>query len=276
MKEIISLVLALFLIGCGGDSAPIDLTGGTPEEKGNTEQEKKDNTEQENPTYMADSDGKITTIKLAGSSEDIAVSKDALFVAKGKDGVEIVKIGYNDTITSELITAIDGINAKSVSLSDDGDKLYVVNKEGFVNIIDITNISNPIKERVTTQQEIQKFVLTKDGNYKFIPKSKAGLEIYDVSNPANHQLIQTFNKSNAYDIVLVDKDSKALIAAGAPGINLLDITTPTQPNMVVNFSIDGGTKGLSLNEEKGLLFVANGDKGVLVYHLNSILDKLSK
>jgi myo-inositol-hexaphosphate 3-phosphohydrolase len=45
--------------------------------------------------------------------------------------------------------------------------------------------------------------------------------------------------------------------------------------MVVRFSVDGGTKGLSLDKEKGLLFVANGDKGVLVYYLNMILDKLT-
>jgi hypothetical protein len=110
----------------------------------------------------------------------------------------------------------------------------------------------------------------------FVPKDEKGLEIYDVSNPSNKELKLTFNKSNAYDVVLVDRDSKALLAAGATGINLLDITSPTQPNLTVNFEIEGGTKGLSLNKKEGILFVANGDKGVLVYSLNIILDKLTK
>lgn len=268
MTRIISLVLVGFLVGCGGgSSAETPSTSNTPQEKG----------QQEDIGYKADKDGKVKTIKLSsGSAEDIAVSKKALFVAKGKDGVEIIDIGYKDNIKSELISAINGINAKSVSLSDDGKKLYVVNEQGFVNVIDISNISAPVKERVTTQQEIQKEIKTENGKYKFVPRGKDGLEIYSLTDPTNPALETIFDKSNAYDVVLADRDTKALIAAGATGINLLDITKPTSPNMVVNFSMPGGTKGLSLNKEQGILFVANGDKGVLVYSINIILDKLSK
>jgi hypothetical protein len=271
MKLIISIALAAFLLGCGGGSSTEIANNPTQTPKTKTTNGDKE----AQSTYKADKNGKITTIKLSGSSEDIAVSKDALFVAKGKDGVDIVKIGYKDTISSELITAIDGINAKSVTLSEDGKELYVVNEEGFVNVINIKNISNPVKDRVTTQQEFKKEVTTSDKMYKFVPKGEKGLEIYDISNPSNETLESTFDKANAYDVVLTDADTKALIASGSTGIHLLDITTPTSPNMVVRFSVDGGTKGLSLDKEKGLLFVANGDKGVLVYYLNMILDKLT-
>lgn len=266
MTKGISLVLALFLLGCGGGSAPESLTSDT---KGET-------TQQENQTFKADKDGKVTTIELSGSAEDIAVSKKALFVAKGEDGVDIINIGYTDTVKSELITAIDGINARSVNLSDDGKKLYIVNEEGFVNIFNVDNLAAPVKEKTTTQQEIQKEAKTENGKYKYVPRDKEGLEIYSLTDPSNPALETIFNKSNAYDVVLADRDTKALIAAGDAGINLLDITQPTSPNMVVNFSIPGGTKGLSLNKEQGILFVANGDKGVLVYYLNTMLDKLSQ
>ena len=195
-------------------------------------------------------------------------------MAKGKDGIDIINIGYDNQVKSELITAISGINAKSVSLSEDGEKLYIVNEEGFVNIYDINNLSSPVKERTTTQQEIQKEIITENGKYKYIPKGEDGLEIYDITEPNNPAHEATFDKSSAYDIVLADRDTKALIAVGEAGINLLDIVNPTSPNMVVNFSINGGTKGLSLNKEQGILFVANGDKGVLVYHLNTVLNKL--
>ena len=271
MKKVLSLALIIFLSGCGGSS-----TANSPTDSG-TKKESPDEKGELAKSYKTDGNGKITTIKLAGSAEDIAISKKALFVAKGEDGIDVVKIGYNDSIKSELINAIDGINAKSISLSKDGKKLYVVNEEGFVNVVDISNISNPVKEKVLlNQQDIKKFVLSKDQNYKYLPKNKEGLYIYDVSNPTNEELIKKFDKSNAYDVVLADKDTKALIAAGAAGINLLDITKPTSPNMVVNFAINGGTKGLSLNKEQGILFVANGDKGVLVYYLNSMLDKITK
>ncbi len=269
MNKIFSLTLVAFLVGCGGGGGATSSTA-----QGNsTTPSKQENGEKTKP-LKADEDGMIKTIKLAtGSAEDIAVSKDTLYVAKGKDGVDIVNIGYKDSLSTEFITAISGINAKSVTVSDDGKQLYIVNQQGYVNIYDISNVSSPKKGKTTTQQEITKEVKTKDGKYKFIPKDKDGLEIYNIREKAAEAY---FNKSSAYDVVLADNDSKALIAAGASGINLLDITKPTEPNLLVNFSINGGTKGLSLNKEEGILFVANGDKGVLVYSLNILLDKLSK
>ncbi len=265
MKKIISSILvSIFLIGCGGSSAS------DPQAKAETKSDDK------KQALVTDKDGKVKTIKLSGSAEAITLSKDALFVAKGEDGVEIVKIGYEDSISSELIGVIDGINAKSLSLSEDESKLYVENEQGFINIINISNLSSPVKESVTTKQEIQKFTTTKDKNYEFRPKGRDGLEIYDISNPASPTLSHTFDKSNAYDIVLADNDTKALVAAGETGINLLDITTITQPNMIVNFEVQGGVKGLSLNKDEGLLFVANGDNGVLIYSLNVMLDKVIK
>ena len=268
MHKIFSLTLVAFLVGCGGSG------GGTNEtpSKGSTPT-KKESGDKTKP-LKANNDGKIKTITLAtGSAEDIAVSKDTLYVAKGKDGVDVVNIGYNDSLSSELITAISGVNAKSVTVSEDGKQLYIVNEQGFVNIYDISNVSKPKKGRTTTQQEVKKEAKTNDGKYKFIPKDKDGLEIYNIKEQSVEAY---FNKSSAYDVVLADHDSKALIAAGVTGINLIDITKPTEPNMVVNFAIKGGTKGLSLNKEQGILFVANGDKGVLVYSLNVLLDKLSK
>lgn len=265
MKTIGSLILTLLLVGCGGGSDNSDKEIEQPVSK-------IDDTK----ILSSDKNGKVTTIKLAGNAEGVAVSKDALFAAVGKDGVEIHKIGYDSLLSSEYVTAIDGINAKSVSLSEDGTRLYVVNEEGFVNVISITNLSTPVKEMITTQSKIKKEIVSKDGNYKYLPKGKKGLEIYDISNPSNEKLVIKFNKSNAYDVVLADKDTKALLAAGISGINLIDITDPNTPNITAHLTIDGNIRGISLNEEQGLLFVANGDKGVIVYSLNILLDKITK
>lgn len=274
MKRSLSLVLVLglLLIGCGGGgSAGTSPSNSDTEAKG----EVVDNTPAQ-VTYAADANGKVLSIELAGSAESVAVSQNALFVAEGTNGVEILTIGYNDRLSSEFVTKIEGINAKSVTLSEDGSRLYVVNEEGFVNIVNITNLSNPVKERVTTQQEISKSAVTDDGNYEFVPKGTGGLEVYDISNPSNKVLETTFNKSNAFDVVLVNEDTKALVAAGTIGINVLDITTPSIPNSVAKLTLKGEIKGLSLNRDQGLLFVANGDNGVLVYNLNMVLDKLIK
>ncbi len=265
----VTILAVLFFTGCGGDSSNKIET--------NSDREIKENQKIKKQPIRTDEDGKVKTIALqSGSAESITLSKNALFVAKGKDGVDIVKIGYEDAISSELVGKIDGINAKNVTLSGDENKLYVENEDGFLNVVDISNLSNPIKESVISKQKIETFTKSSDNSYEFRPKGRDGLEIYNISNPSNRYLEVLFDKSSVYDVVLADSDTKALLAAGDIGINLLDITTISQPNMIVNFQIKGGVKGLSLNRDEGLLFVANGDNGVLIYSLNVLLDKIIK
>jgi hypothetical protein len=260
-----SLVLAFILVGCGGGSAGAS---------GNKQQI--DTKEDDKKTLASDKNGKVKTIKLSGSAEGVAVSKDTMFAAVGEKGIEVHKIGYNDELSSDYVTTISGINARSISLSADGKKLHVINEEGFVNVFDISNVSSPIKIKTTTQSKIKKETISKDGNYKFLPKGKEGVDIYDISNPSNSELINRFDKSNAFDVVLTDRDTKALLAAGKSGITLLDIADIHNPNLTASFTVAGNIKGISLNEEEGLLFVANGDSGVIVYNLNVMLDKLSR
>ncbi len=267
---ILSSVLSI-MIGCGGSSSNQISTLST--NKADTETKLTTQSVTENLKY--DKNGQITSINANADVKSIAVSKEALFFAEGQNGVEIISIGYSDKISTELLYNIKNINAQQVSLSSDELTLYVEDEVGFEQIIDISDLTHPKEIGHTTKQEIDNAAISQNGTYKYIPRGEDGLEIVNISNPSNVHIESTFNKSNAFDVVMVDNDTKALIATGAVGINLLDVSNPTQINNLANYRIKGAkVTGLSLNEAKDLLFVATGDKGVLVFNLDILLHKL--
>ncbi len=270
-KSILLSAVLSIMIGCGGGSGTETLS---------LESQSVQSQTQLTPNSVSDAlkhneDGKITTINASGKVESLAISKEAIFFAEGNNGVEIISIGYSDKISTELLFKIKDINAKQVTLSQDEQTLYVEDEVGFIQIIDISDLTHPKKTGRTTKQNIDNAALSKNGTYKYIPRGEEGLEIVNISNPSNIFIESTFKISNAFNVVLVENDTKALIATGSVGINLLDITNPRQVDNIANYRITGASvTGLSLNATEELLFVATGDEGVLVFNLDILLHKL--
>ena len=271
-KSILLSSVLFVMIGCGGGS-----TQPNTEDTSTTPNAEQLQTQSNSQNLDYDENGKITSIDANGSVTSIAVSTDALFLAEGENGVEIISIGYSDTISTEVLYEIKDINAQNVTLSADEKTLYIEDKEGFIQIVDISDLSHPVRKGHTTKQEVNHAATSKNGTYLYIPRNEDGLEIVNVSNPSNHYIESTFTKSNAFDVILVENDTKALIAAGSVGINLLDVRNPALALNTATYRIDK-TKitGLSLDKSQELLFVATGNKGVLIFNLDILLDKLNK
>ena len=275
------LLTALLVGGCGGGSTPppgktqsptgsidqngmhITTDGKTSTTNGNSDKKKQ---EQQQPL--------LTNLPTKAPAEDVASSQDALFVAEGDKGVEIITIGYHDRIDHELVGSIQGINATSIHLSEDQTRLYVQNREGFVNIYDISDIKAPKRIRLTDSAALNLDPYTENGLYQFVAKQDKGFIVYDVSNPSNKTKIVTYNATPTYEIALIDRDTKALVATKSSGIDLLDISDIDHINKLGNHPLSGETLGISVNRKSGLLFVANGDKGVKVFNLNIFIDSM--
>ncbi len=282
MKKLIySSILASLLIGCSGGGSgsgstiTSNSTTSTTQSKGST---KEINREKERLKY--DKNGRVGSIETEAPPRDVASTKDAIITAEGKNGVEIIKIGYKDELSSEVVAKIkkdnsgNRIDAKRVTLSEDEQQLLIEKKGGRIVVVDISNLSRPkvVGERPKRVSDNSK--TTKSG-YRYIPMGENGMKIINLSN--NSESYQ-FKSSSIYDIVLVDHETKALAAIGASGIQLLEINnTPLKPTSKAIYTIKG-TKvtGLSLNKNEDILFVATGDQGVLVFNLDILLDKLSK
>ena len=255
-----SLITLIFWGGCGAGSSPTDNSQKDILEEKNV---------LENRLDMSKSNGE--SISTDAPAIDVAVSKETLFVAQGENGVEIIKIGYDDVISSARIAQVTDINAYSVNVSEDTSILYVTNKDGFVNVIDISNINKPQKVKLLDKKDINSFTLSQSGRYKFVPKDKDGLDIFDVSNPNNPTLETTITNFSAYSAVVAQNDTKVLVASGVAGINIVDISDIKNPNTIARYKLKGNTTGLALDEEAGILFVANGDNGVSIFNVDMVI-----
>jgi hypothetical protein len=274
------LTAALLLSACGGSSTSSTDNGSGTDTKSDLQTDgsiitnKSDNTKNSYGSNNAKKSDAVASFKTKAPAEDVVASEDTLFIAEGDKGVEIVRIGYNDRIDHEVIATISGVNATFVALSEDRSKLYVQNREGYVNLFDISDIKNPQREGLYTANAIKLSPTTKDGLYEFVTRDEKGMYIYDISNPSSKKRIGSYTQTPVYGIVLIDHDTKALTATKTSGIDLLDISNISEIKKVGNHPLSGTTLGLSLNETRGVLFVANGDQGVKVFNLNIFLDEM--
>ncbi len=278
-----ALLLGALLTGCGGSSSGGDnqsssskngngsglSTDGTSLVSG---QQSSSNSVNGNQNDKDKSD--MGSFQTKAPAKDVTSSDSAMFIAEGDHGVEVVKIGYNDRIDYDLVSTITGINASRVFLSDDQTTLYVENKEGYINVIDIQDVKHPRKVKLLTKDALQSDTTTANGVYEFKPAKENGLIVYDISNPSHKERVATYKEHPVYDLVLVDRDTKALVATKTEGIALLDISDPQHITFKNSYPLEGETTGLSVNKLSGLLFVANGDRGVKVFNLNIFLDEL--
>ncbi len=280
-KISVTALLALALVGCGSsspqggnDSGNNLQTESTTTQIGQNGDNSVSDTGNTGGTNTQTTSAQLSTFQTRAPAEDVTSSDSALFIAEGDKGVEVVQIGYNDRIDHELITTITGINATQLALSDDQKELYVINRQGSINVYDISDIQAPRRTKLLVAGSIQVNPVSTEGNYEFVPEQQAGLRVYDISNPSHKELISAFHEVSVYALVLVDQASKALAATGENGLALLDVADPAHISKTAEFPIDGKTLGLSVNKKTGQLFVANGDKGIKVFNLNILLDEL--
>ncbi len=218
----------------------------------------------------------LGSVSTEGVANALTVSKDGIiFVAEKNHGVEIISIGFNDRISSDLLSTIDSINAENVILSDDESTLYVEDEEGKFHVLDISDLSNPVETEIIDKIDKSVSILSEDETMQY-RVDWCGLIGEDVSNPAQSERLFLLEDKEIQDVVLVDNDSKLLVAHGHEGLQLLDLNDMKNPIMIGSKALGGDTSGLSLLKKDGILFVANGASGVQIFDLDILLHEMTR
>ncbi len=216
----------------------------------------------------------LGTVSTEGTASALTVSTDGIiFVAEKNHGVEIISIGFDDKISSDLLSTIETIDAHNVILSDDEMTLYVEDAEGKFHLLDISDLSHPVELEVIDKIEKSISILSGDETMQY-RVSACGLIGEEVSNPVQSERKFLLKDKAIQDVVLVDNDTKLLVAHGLDGLQLYDISDVTNPIMISSKNLGDNTSGLSLIKKDGILFVANGSSGVQIFNLEILLHEM--
>ncbi len=218
----------------------------------------------------------LGSVSTEGVANALTVSTEGIiFVAEKNHGVEIISIGFDDKVSSDLLSTIDTIEAHNVVLSEDEKTLYVEDAEGKFHVLDISDLSYPTETGVIDEIEKSVSILSEDETMRY-RVSDCGLIGEEVSNPAQSERQFLLKDKAIQDVVLVDDDTKLLVAHGQEGLQLFDISDTKNPIMISSKNLGDNTSGLSLLKKDGVLFVANGSSGVQIFNLEILLFEMMR
>lgn len=125
--------------------------------------------------------------------------------------------------------------------------LYVNQSFSGVNIVDISNLNDPVK---VGNIPIQYFGPTTaihnievSGNYAYVPQGK-WLRVVDISTPSIPTDIAVITPTNNYLGNITLSGNYAYITAGSDGLLVVDISTPASPTLIGSLATPGYAQGI--------------------------------
>jgi hypothetical protein len=219
---------------------------------------------------------------VPGTSRDIAISGDQVFLASGNEGVQVVDV-FNPTSPPAIATIgwEEGSNAVAV----DGDHAYVVDSDtlsvidvssptspaivgtvgigtgddvavagglaivlnGFgypdVQVIDVTDPTAPeVVGELDTGEDSNEVAFAPP--YAYVVGSD-GLNIIDVSDPEVPEVVGSY--ATPCDVIAIAAEHVFLAVSVDPEVQVVDVSTPTSPALVASIVTRDAVDGLAVN-----------------------------
>jgi len=215
---------------------------------------------------------KLGVIKTKGEAQGLTLSQNGfVFIAESKSGVEIMNIGYNDEISSKNISSISNIDATKVTLSSDEKTLFIKDDRGLYHKFDLSDISNPVEVSVVDKVYRELSSINSDNTLK-LKLTPCGLVCNGGNDFSKREFI--IKDKLIKDAIFIDS-KHFLVAHSNDGLWLYSVENGT-PILLSKRDLGGNTTGLSLIKKDGILFVANGEKGVEIFNIDILLHDMKK
>ncbi|WP_428743722.1 cadherin domain-containing protein [Sulfurimonas sp.] len=234
---------------------------------------------------LYDDNATISSIVLSGEGNEnfTCDTSGNIYVAQGAELHHFVKAQYDlsATLTNDygdyesnatikvkaIITTVDTPDtAYGTALNNDNTKAFVADSYYGVQIIDITNPTNPtIIGSVDTSGSAHSITLSTDNTKAFVADGGSGVQIIDITDPANPAIIGSVDTSgSALSITLSTDNTKAFVADGTSGVQIIDITDSTNPAIISSIDISDFARSITLSTDNSKAFVANSGLGIQV------------
>ncbi|GAB1540755.1 hypothetical protein NUACC21_34240 [Scytonema sp. NUACC21] len=162
----------------------------------------------------------------------------------------------------------------AIGIAVRGNYAYVADGAGGLQIIDISDLSNPVTKGKTATAGAWDVAV--DEQYAYVANFDTGfLEIYDVSNPDNPSPVGSYNtgSNRAYDVFV--EGNYAYVTGYKPDLSaseydkelqILDISDRTNPTLVGSYNLDG--YGLGVTVVNGYAYVAAKEAGLQILDIS--------
>lgn len=270
------IAITILLGGCGEIKTNID----NPFES-NKKDDNKDINHQEG---VADdvSNRVIINPKIIGEidtrdAEGVSLSPDGtkLLVSDYGGGIKIVDVANDPTHpTIRGSLDLDGMTINT-SISNDGTKALALNDN--LNIIDISNVANPIVlGTFKIDMDARDAVFSKDETKAYIADGYNGLKIINISDAYNPMLIgglEVVSSSSPADIsrkLLLSKDgTKIYMVNEDEGLIIIDVSSPKNPTFYGRLKFaDGESNDIALSSDETKAYIASGTKGLRIIDIS--------
>ena len=219
----------------------------------------------------------------------ISPNQKYAYLADHTNGLRILDISdlKNPTLISQI--PVDSGQQWNVSVSNDGNTVFLASIEYGVMIIDVSDPLLPFQRGIFTREGTAYplgMVESSDGNTLYVAAyfNFLSINISDKDNPTLNYNI-TLNDDpndtslNAWDVVLSNDEQTAFLASG-PFIRVFDISNQSQATLITDFvstsdndgdgSLDGDASSLKISNDGKMLYVANGNEGTRIIDVTDV------
>ena len=174
---------------------------------------------------------------------------------------------YDDSGFSPILATHNTQNTtQAVTLSSDGNTLFLAEDDMGLQMIDISNPASPSSiGTIHSSGDAVDVVLSADGNTAFLADLYSGLQIIDISNLSSPELISTHSTSGeAWGVTLSADGNTVFVADGESGIQIIDVTKLPSPSLIATFNTPGWASDVRLSADGNTAYVADGASGLQI------------
>ena len=208
-------------------------------------------------------------VDTAGMVMDVKVARGHIFVC---DGNRLFILGAGDLPHPEVVGYYDAseTGGGGMRVAIHGDRAYLANGEAGLDILDISDLSDPKRMGGHDTDGIATDVFVA-GDLAYVADLENGLVIIDVSNPLLTREVGHFDTDDQARRVTVDGDH-AFVGDRFNGLLIIDVSTPSSPALVGHWEIegDGHVNGIALSGDHA--YLSTGSDGLTILDITNRSD----
>ena len=209
------------------------------------------------------------TLKYVGSTfwrgiNDVEIKGDYAYCAMTY-GLSVLNISDPSSIQHVSHLYLPAGVSRRITLN--GDYAYLIGPGGGLQIIDISEPSNPVKvgECQTPGAAVNVAIV---GSYAYVADGYAHVQIIDISSPSSPRLLGGLNIGYYATSIVIRGDYAYVSDLGSAGLWILNVSNPAAPTISSNFATPDWGNDVVLTGNYALLANTFGDNNVAIRIVN--------